>query len=154
MPVGWRILKTKYVASPFDGEGARLNGGRWTSAGLPAVYVADSPALATLEILVHLQSTATLAHYSLVSVAFTEQDVVTVAEASLPPSWRSHPAPPELQGIGDAWLARQSSPVLQVPTVIVPAHSNFILNPAHPRFRALGFGPHQPYRLDERLRRG
>ena len=29
----WRIVKSKHVASAFDGEGARIIGGRWNSPG-------------------------------------------------------------------------------------------------------------------------
>ena len=32
---GWRLLKTKHAAHAFDGEGARLYGGRWNSPGGP-----------------------------------------------------------------------------------------------------------------------
>lgn len=151
MAVGWRILKTKYAATPFDGEGARLNGGRWTSAGHPAIYLADSPALATLEVLVHLQSSSTLAYYSLVSVSFPDTGIIQLDRASLPDTWQNDPAPPEPQALGDEWLADRSSPVLKVPTVIVPEHHNYILNPAHPRFTSFAFGTPQRYRLDRRL---
>ncbi|MDB6038389.1 MAG: hypothetical protein JWM99_2230, partial [Verrucomicrobiales bacterium] len=54
MPQAWRIIKEKYVAGAFDGEGARLFGGRWNSTGVRVVYVSDSQALAALENLVHL----------------------------------------------------------------------------------------------------
>ncbi|MEO8946700.1 MAG: RES domain-containing protein, partial [Gemmatimonadaceae bacterium] len=29
----WRLVKTKYASSAFDGEGARLYGARWNSPG-------------------------------------------------------------------------------------------------------------------------
>lgn len=152
MPIGWRIFKTKYEAMPFDGEGARLFGGRWTSSGKQAVYLADSPALATLEILAHLQSSATLAHYSLVSVTFQDARITVIDPTRLPSEWRTHPAPPELQDLGDGWLTNQSSLVLQIPTVIVPQHHNYILNPAHPDFSTLVMGIPQSYHFDSRLR--
>ena len=41
----WRLVKTKYAASAFDGDGARMHGGRWNSVGVAAVYGADSEAL-------------------------------------------------------------------------------------------------------------
>ena len=54
MRTGWRIVKTKYAAQAFDGEGARLYGGRWNSPGLRMVYNSENVALAALEILRHL----------------------------------------------------------------------------------------------------
>lgn len=151
MPVAWRILKTKYAAYPFDGEGARLYGGRWTSPGRPAVYTADSAALAALEVLVHLQSAAALAHYSLVSVEFPASQVMALAAGDLPSAWRDAPAPSELRTLGDAWLEAGRSAVLQVPSAIVTGSRNYLLNPRHPAFGRFTLGNLTPFAFDHRL---
>ena len=52
----WRITSNKFIKSAFNGEGARLFGGRWNSRGTPLIYTAESKSLAALEILVHLES--------------------------------------------------------------------------------------------------
>lgn len=59
----WRLVQADYAAHAFDGEGARLYGGRWNSPGQCAVYTAGSLALAALEVLVHLKSRVTLSRY-------------------------------------------------------------------------------------------
>jgi len=41
--------------------------------------------------------------------------------------------------------------VLRVPSVIVPAESNFLLNPRHPAFERIEIGPPEELRLDPRL---
>jgi RES domain-containing protein len=151
VPVAWRILKSKYAAYPFDGEGARLYGGRWTSPGRPAVYAADSAALAALEVLVHLQSAAALSHYVLVSVEFPASQVVALGVEDLPPTWRSAPAPPALRALGDAWLADGRSAVLQVPSAVVSPGSNYLLNPRHPEFETFKLGRVAPFEFDPRL---
>ena len=48
----WRICRQAHQDP--GGEGARLNGGRWNSEGVAAVYTASSLALAALEYLVHV----------------------------------------------------------------------------------------------------
>jgi RES domain-containing protein len=49
----WRIVKTRHAATAWDGEGARVEGGRWNSPGVPVVYTPhSSAALAALEMLV------------------------------------------------------------------------------------------------------
>ena len=48
----WRIARRAQVA--LDGEGARLYGGRWNSAGTAVVYAASHLSLAALEYLVHI----------------------------------------------------------------------------------------------------
>ena len=55
----YRIVKTKWAETAFDGEGARLFGGRWNSKGQSCVYLAGSESLAILEILVHLDNSDT-----------------------------------------------------------------------------------------------
>ena len=51
----WRLCKRRHAA--FDGEGARLAGGRWNRPGGAVVYTSESLALAALELgdpLVHV----------------------------------------------------------------------------------------------------
>jgi len=72
MPTGWRIVKTRFVQQAFDGEGARLYGGRWNSPGVKMIYTSESLALAALEILAHLGQSSTLASYSRCAVHFDD----------------------------------------------------------------------------------
>ena len=58
----WRIVKRKRARAAVTGEGARLYGGRWNSAGASIVYTAGSQSLAALEIVVHLDSSELLDH--------------------------------------------------------------------------------------------
>lgn len=147
----WRLVKTRYAAVAFDGEGARLNGGRWSSPGTPVAYASDSVALATLEVLAHLQSTAVLASYSLATLRFPAQLLDVVEASALPVQWRRYPAPPELQAIGDRWAKGLRSAVLQVPSAIIPTAHNFLLNPAHRDFAKVLIDPPEPFDLDPRL---
>jgi len=50
----WRIVKARHATTAFNGEGARLNGGRWNSPGERVVYASATKSLAALETLVHL----------------------------------------------------------------------------------------------------
>ena len=145
----WRIVKAKHVADAFDGEGARLLGGRWNSPGRRVVYTAENAALAALEMLVHLGRMGTLPAYVVISCDFDEKLVTEVKD--LPANWRAFPAPPALQAIGDAWLESVKSPVLRVPSAIVPSENNYLLNPAHPKFRRIVIGKPEKFELDVRL---
>lgn len=153
MPTGWRIVKTKYDARAFEGEGARRFGGRWNGPGSRAVYAADSIALAALELLVHLGDRETLHHYSVHAVHFADRHVVTVKPRSLSPDWRNSPAPYGLQLVGDAWIADQTSVVLAVPSVVVPLESNYVINPEHPDFASLTTEGPLDFTFDTRLAR-
>jgi RES domain-containing protein len=147
----WRIVKARYAANAFDGEGARQHGGRWTSPGLPVVYVAESAALAALELLVHLGRGSALDAYVLIACSFSDDLVSTLDPARLPATWRSFPAPADLQLLGDEWIARKASAVLKVPSAIVETEANYLLNPLHPDFTAIVQADPRPFRFDVRL---
>lgn len=152
MPSGWRIAQTKYSGDPFDGEGARLYGGRWNSPGIRMVYLAESVALATLEILVHVQDASILRSYSLCEAQFDESLIQRLDLSVLPPKWREYPAPHELQLIGDSWVASGSSVILQVPSAVLDGRGvNYLLNPLHPDIRHLVTAAPEPYGFDPRL---
>ena len=151
MLTAWRIAKTRYAAAAFDGEGARLYGGRWSSAGIRVAYASQSIALATLEVLAGFGKLSLLPSYSLVSAQFDERDVEVLPLASLPADWRTYPAPPELQRIGDRWIAEKRSLVLQVPSAIIETEANYLLNPEHASFASVKISAAAPFELDTRL---
>lgn len=151
MPSAWRIVKTRFASQAFDGEGARLYGGRWNSVGVRMVYTAGSVSLAVLEILIHLENTDVLPAYSLCAVHFDERVVTSLDHSRLPPTWRDSPSPPELLTIGDAWIASGSSAMLKVPSAVVESESNYLINPVHPDFASLVIEPPQPFTFDPRL---
>ena len=146
-----RIVKARYAAAAFDGEGARINGGRWNSPGNPVVYTAGSAALAALEMLVHLGKATTLSAYVLATCTFNEDLVSRVDRSKLPTNWRSYPAPPELQRAGDEWVKRQESAVLEVPSVIIDTEFNYLVNPTHPDFARVTIAAPRPFEFDLRL---
>jgi RES domain-containing protein len=150
MPIIWRIAKSRFASSAFDGEGARLNGGRWNSVGVRVAYASESIALASLEVLVGLQNSSVLASYFLISAQIDEASVETLPLVSLPANWRNHPPAPDTQAIGDLWVVEQRSLVLRVPSAIVEAESNYLINPAHPDFGRIKASPPMPYAFDAR----
>lgn len=53
--------------------------------------------------------------------------------------------------IGDEWLREGRAPVLAVPSAVVPAEHNYLLNPDHARFADLDWDRSEPVTLDDRL---
>ena len=150
MPSAWRLTKTKYLSTAWDGEGAKKAGGRWNSPGVPVVYASGSLSLALVEVLVHLPAKI-LPAYSALSLEFDTSLVTVVAPGQLPRNWKDSPPPPTTQGIGDDWVAGGTSAVLRVPSVVVPGEFNFILNPAHRDFGRIRIGTPLPFPFDPRL---
>lgn len=133
----WRLVRAEQADRAFDGEGARLYGGRWNPPGVPTIYAAGSRALAALEVLVHLPRALRSGAFVLHRIEFDEQAVEVLDPATLPADWSVYPPPSSNQAAGRAWLARADRPVLSVPSVLIPEESNFLLNPRHPAFAAL-----------------
>ena len=148
----WRIVKHKNPPrKAFDGEGARLYGGRWNSRGTPVVYTAQSQSLAVLEMLVHLESAELLEKYVFFEVTMEEDLILVLAEADLPRDWRSDLAPRRLRDIGDAWARSNASAALRVPSSLIPAEYNYLLNPKHADFGKVRIGEPAEFYYDARL---
>ena len=59
-----------------------------------------------------------------------------------------------VQALGSAWAERRSSAVLAVPSAVIPAETNYLLNPLHPAFGRISIGAPQELITDlRRLRR-
>lgn len=153
----YRLVKAKRKGDAFRGEGARRAGGRWSSKGVQAVYVASTLSLAVLEILMHVEDSSILGSYGFFPVILPKSLVESIPPASLPRNWAESPAPVGTQILGDAWIRSRSSAVLQIPSAVfqgVPAgllETNYLLNPSHPDFARIEVGPFQSLRLDPRL---
>lgn len=146
----WRLCKKAHAA--FDGEGARRVGGRWNRRGTPVVYASQSLSLAALELLVHADPA--FLPGDLVAIPADVPDALTVESieaADLPRDWRRYPAPEALADRGSDWARSGRSPVLSVPSAVVPLERNFLLNPAHPDFRRIRAGKPEPFHFDTRL---
>ena len=149
--VAWRIVQRGFIRSAFTGEGARRFGGRWNSPGRAVVYTAGSQALAALEMLVHLDAERLLRNYVAIPVTIPGRLIRRVRLSDLPRNWKAYPAPATTRSIGDEWLAEENSPVLRVPSVVIPSEHNFLLNPAHRLFPKLRIGKACTFRFDPRL---
>ena len=147
----WRIVKARHAVGAFDGEGARVEGGRWNSPGTPLVYTSQSAALAALEMLVHLGRPSMLPAYVLIPCVFDDAVVSRLDRKRLPRNWRVYPAPSALPMIGDEWVKSSTSAVLEVPSAVIEADSNYLLNPHHPDFHAIRVMNPQPFEFDLRL---
>ena len=133
----YRLIKQKWATHAFDGEGAKLYGGRWNSKGRSCIYTAGAESLAILEVLVHITKQDVLTHYQLFELTLPETSILKINSNDIPDSWRDNPAPPQTADIGDQWLDQQASLALAVPSTIVPREWNYLLNPNHPEFNQL-----------------
>lgn len=115
------------------------------------IYAAGSLSLGILEILVQANARQRIEGLVYASVSFDSTCVRCLDAMDLPPGWDARPVSSISQQIGDAWVKRQDSLVLRVPSVIVPDEYNYVINPDHPDATRLTFGEVRPLHVDGRL---
>lgn len=73
---------------------------------------------------------------------------------TLPGDWQADSPFGSTRQLGDAWLRANRSAVLAVPSAVVPAETNYLLNPHHQDFDLIKLAAPEPFSLNPRLRRG
>ncbi len=145
-----RIVKARHAANAFDGEGARLAGGRWNAPGSAVAYTSQSLALAALETFIHLGDEGLGIRF--VSFRIEIPAELAVQEVLRPPKdWRKEPPVRASMALGTAWLRSKNAVALSVPSAILPTERNLLLNPAHPRFHQLRISKPTPLVFDPRM---
>lgn len=146
----WRLVTRRFVDTAFTGDGARLHGGRWNRKGIPMVYTAGSQSLAMLEMLV--QDEPLRANYMMIPATLPDTLVIAhIDAAQLPADWRDPVVRERLRAMGSEWAKLKNNAVLAVPSAVIPAETNYLLNPIHPAFAEIEIGIAQPLITDLRL---
>ncbi len=148
----WRLTALRHADTALSGVGNRRFGSRWVSPGHAAVYASATLSLAVLEMLVHMEPRHFRQRYVALPIDLPRGcSVESVDVAALPPKWPTLFESSVLRRIGDEWVRRGESPVLQVPSAVIPMESNYILNPEHPAFPQIRVGEPVPFGFDSRL---
>jgi RES domain-containing protein len=103
--------------------------GRWHYAGHAVVYLTETPASALLEVCVHTGANDVPPEFTLLKVDGPDVEIPSIKVDGLPKDWRMQPE--VTRDLGTAWLKKNESVLLQLPSVIVPETVNFLFNPSH-----------------------
>lgn len=147
----FRIVQTRWLNTALSGEGARRYGGRWNKPGTPAVYLAESRALAALEILVHAPREALCLDWTVIQIEIDEVDVERKPMSALPADWREMPSSQSARAFGDSWLAKSGRLALRVPSAVIPEETTLVINPAHSKWAKLKPIDVKPFRFNIRF---
>lgn len=151
MALWYRMVQERWAATAMDGEGARLNGGRWNPPGLAAVYLAESRALAALEILVHAPREALQLEWRVIAVDVPDEAIKIATTRQLPDGWRDQPSSPGARRFGSEWLAKAGELAMALPSVIVPQERTLLINPRHPAAARLKAAKAERFVFDPRI---
>ncbi len=127
----YRVGKSRF-AHDLSGEGARLFGGRWNYPLTPCIYTSGSRALAILEYSVNVNIHTIPRALSITCIEIPDTGILQLQQADLPGNWKEMPAPFSTREFGTGLLQGPNSPIIEVPSAIVPEEVNYLLNPLHP----------------------
>lgn len=132
----WRLTRRIHAAparEAYSGLGAERRGGRWNRIGTRAAYASSTRSLAALEYLANVDPDDLPDDLVFVGVSFDAREVV---QAQPPAGW-DRVDPDSAVRYGEEWLQSLRSLALVVPSAIVKAERNYVVNPAHPRAKTL-----------------
>jgi RES domain-containing protein len=141
----WRLCRRAHA--DLSGAGGRLASGRWHTAGRPVIYTSYEPALAILEVRVHLDLPFEDLPNDYVLMGIDLGTLVSSIEfvAHTPAQFS------ESRALGDRWLAEQRSPMLGVPSVLAPRGMSHLINPQHPQASSATIASIEDFKFDGRL---
>ena len=151
MPKGYRIVRQRFAANAFDGEGSRLFGGRWNKKGIRMVYTSASASLAVLETFMHMGIDAHSISHAIIEIDIPDEIIEEVTAEDLPDEWRDNPAPEACQKFGNDWIGSQRSAVLSVPSIVMPIERNYLINPSHIDYKKITIHEAVKYEYDDRM---
>jgi len=150
----YRIERDIYLHETLTGIGAsKTSANRWNSRYTRLVYTAESRALATLEVVVHLdinEDLPTDRHY--VEIDIPDNIIIQeISKEDLTDNWDAKPPIVITQLTGDEFVKQNEAAVLKVPSSIVPQEFDYLINPMHTDAQKIKVVDTMPMRFDERF---
>ncbi len=142
----WRISRHR----DLSGIGGLRAAGRWHYAGHPIVYLSETPAAALLEVCVHTSANDVPPDFTLLKIEGPDVNVPSLETKELPQDW-----PTRLEvtrDLGTAWLKKNESVLLRVPSALVPETVNFLFNPSDTQAKQFHITDVFSYPFDPRLK--
>jgi len=144
----FRIVLKKYSNELF----APGIPGRWNSDGNKVIYTAGSIALAVMENLIYRKGQGFSNHYATMLIDLPDHLAKTAYTSdTLPTGWNSPDKYSVSQPIGDNWYKEGLTPVLKIPSAVVPQEYNYVINSTHADFAQIKLIKVAEYVPDERI---
>lgn len=143
--IAWRLT----TVSALDGKGGLKAPGRWHTRGRRIIYASENPEGTLLEVIVHLRINLSEipSNYRLLSIEIP--DDIEPRGVRMRAGWERDPS--QSRAKGDAWLKAGETALLRVPSVIMPAAHNILINPAHIDAKRIRTRSDEPFQFDSRL---
>jgi RES domain-containing protein len=113
------------------------------------VYTSQHLSLAVMEVLVHVDPLNLPIDMVQVAIDVPDALCAEIDRGVLPADWQTNVA--WCQASGDAWVRGGPALGLLVPSAIVPAEANLLLNPALPAMAQVQIASIEPFQFDPRI---
>jgi RES domain-containing protein len=148
----YRITTTLF-ANDINGEGSRLNGGRWNQEGVACIYTSATRSLALLEYSCHVALRVLPRALSFVTFEVPDSSIKWFSVAELPGDWKADPYPGSAQLFGTKWLTTKSFLLFAIPSVVIEEEFNYIINPIHPDMKKVRIVNTRDFAYDVRVKK-
>lgn len=126
--------------------------GRWNGEGRKVIYTAESIPLAFLENMIRRKGVGFNQDFKTMIIEIPDTLAITeVNAASLPAGWRNFTDYMHCQAIGNKWYDKGDTPVLKVPSAMLPDNFNYVINATHPDFKKIALLKTTDLVPDERI---
>ncbi len=134
----------------ISGTGAKINGSRWNSKGIPVLYTSQFISLAVLEMLVNTNFKDYAIALNLMYINFPNgQPITSIDLKHLKSNWKDDFE--YTRYIGDEFFKQTPSLILKVPSAVIQEEYNYLANPLHEDFKKVTLVKTKSFWPDERL---
>jgi RES domain-containing protein len=144
----YRITSAKYAGSLVP-SGIEA---RWNRKGQKVIYASGSRSLACLENLVHRSDHGIHGLFKILIMDIPDDLKKETADVNkLPTGWTRSASYKICREMGSAWYAACKSPILEVPSALIPQEINFVINTIHPDFGKIRLVGTEDFYFDPRI---
>lgn len=126
---------------------------RWNPNDVEMIYTAGSRSLACLENVVHRNQIGLNQLFKVMTIEIPDDlYILSIEQKKLQPDWTEFHNMPVTQKLGEEWVKAGKSAVLKVPSAIISAEYNYLINPLHPDFKFIKLLKSEIFIFDKRIK--
>ncbi|MFA4870642.1 MAG: RES family NAD+ phosphorylase [Pedobacter sp.] len=145
----FRIGLAKYT----DSLQASGRAARWNPNDIEMIYTAGSRSLACLENVVHRNQIGLNQSFKVMTIEIPDDLVIlSIEQKKLQTDWTEFHNMPVTQKLGEDWIIAGKSAILKVPSAIINAEYNYLINPKHPDFKSIKLLKSEIFIFDKRIK--
>ncbi len=112
--------------------------GRWNAEGKKVIYCAESIPLAFLENMVRRQGVGFNDDFKIMIIELPDNlKITSISPSELKDGWRDFKDFSKCQPWGNTWYDEIQTPILKVPSAVLPDAFNFVINTIHPDYKKI-----------------